>query len=129
MSTSRGGQTGSTEDTYELQNDTRLDDLHAKIRTLRGVTNDIYDDAERQNLMLDEGSNTFSNFTHSLSTTTTRFARAFGLSSATGGGTRQTRIILYVVLGIIGLWIGWKALGWFWWSSATGGGSVEDVMS
>lgn len=58
------------------------------------VTTDIYDDAERHNLMLDEGvrlllttENSFFNFTHSLSSTTTRFSRAFGLSS-TGGGTR-----------------------------------------
>jgi hypothetical protein len=71
MSSSR-----SQEDTYEAQNDQRLDELHSKIRTLRGVrhesylnhaieslplataglqvTSDIYDDAERQNLVLDE---------------------------------------------------------------------------
>jgi len=32
MSSSR-----TTEDTYEAQNDQRLDELHSKIRTLRGV--------------------------------------------------------------------------------------------
>jgi len=32
MSSSR-----TTEDTYEAQNDQRLDELHAKIRTIRGV--------------------------------------------------------------------------------------------
>lgn len=58
------------EDTYESQNDQRLDELHSKIRTLRGVrsipprqllvsntlqiTTDIHDDVERQNLMLDD---------------------------------------------------------------------------
>ena len=60
------------EDTYELQNDERLEDLHSKLRTLRGVrfrssskrspthettsqvTTDIYDDVERQNTTLDE---------------------------------------------------------------------------
>jgi hypothetical protein len=62
------------EDTYEAQNDQRLDELHSKIRTLRGVslrvqsrlckprsiipfdkvTTDIHDDVERQNLMLDD---------------------------------------------------------------------------
>ncbi|OJT07684.1 hypothetical protein TRAPUB_1445 [Trametes pubescens] len=41
------------EDTYELQNDQRLDELHSKLRTLRGVTTDIYDDVERQNSALD----------------------------------------------------------------------------
>jgi hypothetical protein len=33
MSSSRG----RPEDTYEAQNDQRLDELHSKIRTLRGV--------------------------------------------------------------------------------------------
>ncbi|KAK7052085.1 hypothetical protein R3P38DRAFT_1635521 [Favolaschia claudopus] len=42
------------EDTYESQNDQRLDELHSKIRTLRGITTDIHDDVERQNLMLDD---------------------------------------------------------------------------
>ncbi|KNZ75975.1 hypothetical protein J132_00724 [Termitomyces sp. J132] len=50
MSTSRV----RVEDTYESQNDQRLEQLHSKIRTLRGVTNDIHDDVERQNSMLDE---------------------------------------------------------------------------
>ena len=34
MATSRG----RVEDTYETQNDQRLDELHSKIRTLRGVS-------------------------------------------------------------------------------------------
>jgi hypothetical protein len=42
------------EDTYESQNDQRLDDLHAKIRTIRGVTTDIHNDVEAQNLLLDD---------------------------------------------------------------------------
>ena len=61
-------------DHLETQNDQRLDELHSKIRTLRGVclttrvaafysrqayiqlqvTTDIYEDVERQNLTLDE---------------------------------------------------------------------------
>ncbi|KAH9006503.1 hypothetical protein EDB86DRAFT_738912 [Lactarius hatsudake] len=41
------------------QNDQRLDELHSKIRTLRGVTTDIHDDVERQNLILDDTTNTF----------------------------------------------------------------------
>ena len=71
MSTSRDRR---VEEVYEGQNDQRLDELHSKIRTLRGVrvhlslwrlaswaywgaeqvTTDIYDDAERQNLVLDD---------------------------------------------------------------------------
>lgn len=77
MSTSRG----NVEDVYESQNDQRLDELHSKIRTLRGVrasfqlfvlnptgfgcwekrnslslkvTTDIHSDVEAQNLILDE---------------------------------------------------------------------------
>lgn len=42
------------EDTYESQNDQRLDELHAKIRTIRGVTTDIHNDVEAQNLLLDD---------------------------------------------------------------------------
>jgi blocked-early-in-transport protein 1 len=82
MSSSR-----SQEDTYEAQNDQRLDELHSKIRTLRGVssrshphcavcdpydlqvTTDIYDDAERQNLVLDETVRfTFPPFLHAFAT-------------------------------------------------------------
>ncbi|VDB95670.1 unnamed protein product [Peniophora sp. CBMAI 1063] len=72
MSSSR-----SQEDTYEAQNDQRLDDLHAKIRTLRGVTTDIHDDVERQNLMLDDTGNTFTSFGHSLSASAQRMTRSF----------------------------------------------------
>ena len=36
MSSSR-----SQEDTYEAQNDQRLDELHSKIRTLRGVSCEV----------------------------------------------------------------------------------------
>ena len=31
----------SQEDTYESQNDQRLDELHSKIRTLRGVSHEL----------------------------------------------------------------------------------------
>ncbi|CCA73343.1 related to Bet1-like protein-Laccaria bicolor [Serendipita indica DSM 11827] len=75
--------------TYESQNDQRLDELHSKIRTLRGVTTDIHDDVERQNLMLDDTSNSFTAFASSLSQSTRNFTRAFG-------GTKTWRIMLYV---------------------------------
>ncbi len=72
MSSSRSGR---VEDTYETQNDQRLDELHSKIRTIRGVritaypislsltsacllsqkiTTDMHTDVEAQNLLLDE---------------------------------------------------------------------------
>ncbi|KAF8548863.1 hypothetical protein OG21DRAFT_1422321 [Imleria badia] len=105
----------SPETTYETQNDQRLDELHSKIRTLRGVTTDIYDDAERQNLTLDDTGNTFSSFSAQLSHSSRRAAQAFGLSGA--GGARQTRIIMYVVGGLFALWLLWRMQG-FWWGSS-----------
>ncbi|KAF8547024.1 hypothetical protein OG21DRAFT_971992 [Imleria badia] len=128
MSSSRSAET-----TYEIQNDQRLDELHSKIRTLRGVTTDIYDDAERQNLTLDDAvsssspacplscvmtfgqGNTFSSFSSQLSHSSRRAAQAFGLAGA--GGVRQTRIIMYVVGGFVAFWLLWKTKG-FWWGSS-----------
>ncbi|KAI6010407.1 hypothetical protein BKA83DRAFT_4402973 [Pisolithus microcarpus] len=107
-----------SESTYESQNDARLDQLHSKLQTLRGVTTDIYDDAERQNRMLDDTNDTFSSLGASLSHSSRRVAHAFGLSST--GGVRQTRIIAYVVGGFLALWITWTTRG-FWWGSAQDG--------
>ncbi|KAI0002464.1 hypothetical protein BJV74DRAFT_815991 [Russula compacta] len=95
MSSSR-----SQEDTYEAQNDQRLDELHSKIRTLRGVTNDIYDDAERQNLVLDETTNTFSSVASGLVSSADRMARAVSPSSA-----RTIRIVVSVVSFLFGMWL------------------------
>ncbi|KAH8117654.1 hypothetical protein DFH11DRAFT_1687602 [Phellopilus nigrolimitatus] len=78
----------SDADHIETQNDQHLDALHAKIRTLRGVTTDIYQDVERQHLTLDE---------------------TFGLS----GGVKQWRNITYCVVFIVGFWIAYKILGWW----------------
>ncbi|KAG8767270.1 hypothetical protein FS842_002208 [Serendipita sp. 407] len=95
--------------TYESQNDQRLDDLHSKLRTLRGVTTDIHDDVERQNLMLNDTSNSFTTFAGSLSQSTRNFARAFG-------GTKTWRIMLYVCGAFICFWLFWKIVGMFWYS-------------
>ncbi|EEB95209.1 hypothetical protein MPER_05858 [Moniliophthora perniciosa FA553] len=100
------------EDTYERQNDQRLDELHSKIRTLRGVTTDIHDDVERQNLMLDDTGNTFSSFGASLAQTTRRAGQAFGIGQ---GGLKTWRIAMYVVGAFIVLWMTSKI--WWWWSS------------
>ncbi|KAH7868469.1 hypothetical protein F5879DRAFT_962958 [Lentinula edodes] len=109
MSTSRD----RVEDTYERQNDQRLDDLHSKIRTLRGVTTDIHDDVERQNLMLDDTSNTFTSFANSLTQSSRRAAHAFGLTS---GGVKSWRVAMYVVGAFLSLWIMGKI--WWWWSAS-----------
>lgn len=113
-----GSVSSQVESTYESQNDARLDQLHSKLQTLRGVTTDIYDDAERQNRMLDDTNDTFSSLGASLSHSSRRVAHAFGLSST--GGVRQTRIITYVVGGFLLLWITWTTRG-FWWGSAQDG--------
>ncbi|KAL4249934.1 t-SNARE coiled-coil homology domain-containing protein [Abortiporus biennis] len=67
------------EDTYEIQNDSRLDELHSKLRTLRGVTTDIYEDVESQNQTLDGTRNTFQSFGASLAQSSRRASQAFGL--------------------------------------------------
>ncbi|EPT01101.1 hypothetical protein FOMPIDRAFT_1145496 [Fomitopsis schrenkii] len=101
------------EDTYELQNDERLDDLHSKLRTLRGVTTDIYDDVERQNTTLDESRNTFNSFGASLAESSRRAGQAFGLTS---GGVKQWRTIGYCTAAFVGLWLLWRISHW-WWAS------------
>ncbi|KAJ3716775.1 hypothetical protein DFJ43DRAFT_1100247 [Lentinula guzmanii] len=109
MSTSRD----RVEDTYERQNDQRLDELHSKIRTLRGVTTDIHDDVERQNLVLDDTGNNFTSFANSLTQSSRRAAHAFGLTS---GGVKSWRVAMYVVGAFLGLWIMGKV--WWWWSAS-----------
>ncbi|KAI0730978.1 hypothetical protein C8Q76DRAFT_717013 [Earliella scabrosa] len=108
MSSSRDAR---VEDTYELQNDQRLEDLHSKLRTLRGVTSDIYDDVERQNSALDDARNAFSSFGASLAQSSRRAGQAFGI---TPGGVKQWRTIGYCAAAVIGLWILWHVFGWFW---------------
>jgi len=95
MSSSR-----SQEDTYEAQNDQRLDELHSKIRTLRGVTTDIYDDAERQNLVLDETTNTFSSVASGIVSSADRMTRVMSPTT-----TKLIRIVLCVVSLMIGYYL------------------------
>ncbi|KAG8728958.1 hypothetical protein FRC11_009830, partial [Ceratobasidium sp. 423] len=79
---------------YESQNDNRLDELHSKLRTLRHVTIDIHNDALAQNRDLDNTSNIFSSFQNTLSSSSQRAARAFGIGP---GGVNQSRLILMIV--------------------------------
>ncbi|KAI0266406.1 hypothetical protein BC834DRAFT_969441 [Gloeopeniophorella convolvens] len=103
MSSSR-----SQEDTYEAQNDQRLDELHSKIRTLRGVTTDIHDDVERQNLVLDETTGTFSSVTSGLTASASRMTR-----SLSPGAVTALRIAVFVVMFLIGVWLGSHLWSWF----------------
>ncbi|KAK7437950.1 hypothetical protein VKT23_018385 [Stygiomarasmius scandens] len=102
------------EDRYELQNDQRLDELHSKIRTLRGITTDIHDDVERQNLMLDDTGNSFSSFGTTLTQTARRAGQAFGIGQ---GSLKTWRIAMYVVGAFILFWISSKL---FWWWTSSG---------
>ena len=49
-SSSRNHQQQREEELYENQNDQRLDDLHSKIRTLRGVSESTADELEKTKL-------------------------------------------------------------------------------
>ncbi|KAJ3483659.1 hypothetical protein NLI96_g6154 [Meripilus lineatus] len=102
------------EDTYETQNDQRLDDLHTKLRTLRSVTTDIYDDVERQNSTLDATRNTFNSFGSSLAQSSRRASQAFGIGK---GGVKSWRNIGYCIVTIMALWMVWKIM--WWWYPAT----------
>ncbi|KAJ7916805.1 hypothetical protein B0H13DRAFT_355873 [Mycena leptocephala] len=104
------------EDTYESQNDQRLDELHSKIRTLRGITTDIHDDVERQNLMLDDTGDRFNSFGASLAQTSRRAGQAFGIGEG-AGGLKTWRIVVLVV----GLFISFLLLRkiFSWWGSGS----------
>ncbi|KAH9050176.1 hypothetical protein EDB84DRAFT_1449521 [Lactarius hengduanensis] len=95
MSSSR-----SQEDTYEAQNDQRLDELHSKIRTLRGVTTDIHDDVERQNLILDDSTNTFGSIASGLTSSADRMAR-----SVSPNTVRIIKIVIFVLSFLFGMWL------------------------
>ncbi|KAJ7444589.1 hypothetical protein B0H11DRAFT_1825303 [Mycena galericulata] len=99
------------EDTYEAQNDQRLDELHSKIRTLRGVTTDIHDDVERQNLMLNDTGDRFNSFGASLAQTTRRAGQAFGIGSE--GGLKTWRIVIFLVGFFIAFVVVRKLFSWW----------------
>ncbi|KAF2624493.1 hypothetical protein BU25DRAFT_154532 [Macroventuria anomochaeta] len=58
----------------ERQNNSRLDELSAKVTALRGVTIDIYDNARDQGV-IDSTSETFSSFSTSLKGSAGRLTR------------------------------------------------------
>ncbi|UPX20412.1 uncharacterized protein EKO05_0010644 [Ascochyta rabiei] len=58
----------------ERQNNSRLDELSAKVSALRGVTIDIYDNARDQDV-LDSTSDSFSAFSSSLKGSASRLTR------------------------------------------------------
>ncbi|KJA16124.1 hypothetical protein HYPSUDRAFT_148192 [Hypholoma sublateritium FD-334 SS-4] len=106
MSTSRG----RAEDVYESQNDQRLDELHSKIRTLRGITTDIHSDVESQNLMLDEAGDRFASFGTTLAQTSRRAGQAFGIGT---GSLKPWRIAALIVVVFLVFWITGKVVSWW----------------
>ncbi|KAF9013494.1 hypothetical protein BDQ17DRAFT_1231906 [Cyathus striatus] len=114
MSTSRD----RVEDTYEAQNDQRLDELHSKIRTLRGITTDIHRDVESQNLMLDDTGDRFSSFGASLAQTSRRAGEAFGIGR---GSLKPWRIAMLIVGAFLVLWVSSKLFAWWFYSPVVDG--------
>ncbi|KAI0056248.1 hypothetical protein BV25DRAFT_1644806, partial [Artomyces pyxidatus] len=88
----------------------RLDELHSKIRTLRGVTTDIHDDVERQNLVLDDTSGTFTSLSSGLSASAQRMTRSFSPGTIT-----VLRIAVFVVCFLIGGWLVKHLVSWMGW--------------
>ncbi|GAA5820023.1 hypothetical protein JCM11491_000893 [Sporobolomyces phaffii] len=96
----KSSQGESSERDLEAQNDQHLDQLHAKIAALRGVTSDIYHDSRAQNSLLDSTGNSFDSFKTSLANTSTRFARS--VQSGKGGARIQLGIVCaFVVLFVL----------------------------
>ncbi|TFK19769.1 hypothetical protein FA15DRAFT_162532 [Coprinopsis marcescibilis] len=111
MSSSRGQQ--RVEDVYEQQNDQKLDELHSKLRTLRGITSDINADVEAQNLILDQTNDHFGSFGTSLSQASQRARHAFGLAPNGSIVYKPWRLAIAIVLCFLGLWMGLKVFSWF----------------
>ncbi|PWN30713.1 hypothetical protein BDZ90DRAFT_257777 [Jaminaea rosea] len=94
----------SASSTLERQNDDVLENLLGKVKSLRGVTNDIYDDAESQRGMLDNTSNLFDNFSARLANSSSR------LTHTVVQGARHHRLTLYIVAGFVTLFFVYR---WF----------------
>ncbi|UZJ51331.1 hypothetical protein CBS101457_000651 [Exobasidium rhododendri] len=85
----------SADRTYEDQNDASLNKLYDKVKNLRGVTTDIYSDAESQREgLLSDASMSFDNFAARLQNTSQTFTRSVV-------NARGNRLILYIVGAIV----------------------------
>ncbi|WVQ69208.1 uncharacterized protein L199_007424 [Kwoniella botswanensis] len=87
----------AAEQTLENQNEEELNSLHSKIKSLRSVTIDILDDANRQN----DQTNSFTSFASSLFSTSRHHSRTMASTST----LRQYRTIAYIVGAIVVLWL------------------------
>nr|XP_018265643.1 uncharacterized protein I303_02014 [Kwoniella dejecticola CBS 10117]OBR87801.1 hypothetical protein I303_02014 [Kwoniella dejecticola CBS 10117] len=91
----------ASDQTLENQNEEELNSLHSKIKSLRSVTIDILDDANRQNDQLDRTTNSFTSFASSLFSTSRHHNRTMASTST----LRQYRTIAYIVGAIVVLWL------------------------
>ncbi|WVF69977.1 hypothetical protein IAT40_004762 [Kwoniella sp. CBS 6097] len=106
----------ASDQTLENQNEEELNSLHSKIRSLRSVTIDILDDANRQN----DQTNSFTSFASSLFSTSRHHSRTMASTST----LRQYRTIAYIVGAIVFLWLVAK----IWrFGSGGGGGAPEPI--
>ncbi|WWC86949.1 uncharacterized protein L201_001830 [Kwoniella dendrophila CBS 6074] len=87
----------ASDQTLENQNEEELNSLHSKIKSLRSVTIDILDDANRQN----DQTNSFTSFASSLFSTSRHHQRTMASTST----LRQYRTIAYIVGVIVVLWL------------------------
>ncbi|OAF55562.1 hypothetical protein VC83_07643 [Pseudogymnoascus destructans] len=86
----------------ERQNDSRLDELSAKVSALRGVTVDIYDNARAQDV-IDNTSDTFS----SMGTTLKGSAQRLGRMAASGNKMAALKLSGIIVGTVLVLWFIW----------------------
>ncbi|KAG0143516.1 hypothetical protein CROQUDRAFT_66124 [Cronartium quercuum f. sp. fusiforme G11] len=83
----------------EQQNDERLDALYSKINSIKNVTIDIHSDSHSQNRLLEQTGNQFDSFRTQLTGSAARFTRSVQ------AGQSQTRVIVYSVGAVVGLFI------------------------
>lgn len=89
----------------ERQNNARLEELSAKVSSLRGVTVDIYDHA-RAHEVIDNTSDTFS----SMSTQLKGSAGRLGRMAASGNKVAIFKLSAIIIGTILVLYYGWKIL-------------------
>ncbi|KAK7742280.1 hypothetical protein SLS53_004423 [Cytospora paraplurivora] len=87
----------------ERQNNSRLDELSAKVSALRGVTVDIYDNARAQDV-IDNTSDTFSTMRNQL----TGSAGRLGRMAAAGNKVAILKLSGIIIAAFLVLYYGWK---------------------
>ncbi|KAA8565688.1 hypothetical protein MFRU_006g02570 [Monilinia fructicola] len=86
----------------ERQNNSRLNELSAKVSALRGVTVDIYDNARAQDV-IDNTSDTFSSMSSSLKGSASRLGRM----ASSGNKVAILKLSGMIVGSVLILWFLW----------------------